>query len=397
MLPDVVTDVFRAEWAHVVAALVGFCGDVDVAEDAAQEAFATAAQRWARDGVPGNPRAWLVATGRNRAVDRLRRDRALAAKLHLLDRPTPPEVIAGATVVPDERLELVFLCCHPALAAEARVALTLRAVGGLSTSEIARAFLVAEETMKRRLTRARTKIRDARIPFAIPDRHALPARLGGVLAVLYLIFNQGYGDGRVDLAAEAIRRTRTLAELLPGQPRVTALLALMLLHDSRRDARWADGVLVPLAEQDRSRWDRARIAEGRALLDRALAEGARDPYAVQAAIAELQTEDRIDWPAVVALYDTLLGQTGSAVVALNRAVAVAEAEGPGPALAIVDALDLDGYRYFHSTRAELLRRLGAADAAVAAYDRALASTTTDAERRFLEARRAALAEPPHMP
>ena len=218
-----------------------------------------------------------------------------------------------------------------------------------------------------------------------------------MLAVLYLIFNQGYGDGRVDLAAEAIRLTRTLAELLPGQPRVTALLALMLLHDSRRDARWADGVLVPLAEQDRSRWDRARIAEGRALLDRALAEGARDPYAVQAAIAELQTEDRIDWPAVVALYDTLLGQTGSAVVALNRAVAVAEAEGPGPALAIVDALDLEGYRYFHSTRAELLRRLGAAEAAVAAYDRALALTTTDAERRFLEARRAALAEPPHMP
>ena len=222
------------------------------------------------------------------------------------------------------------------------MALTLRALGGLSTPEIARAFLVTEETMKRRLTRARTKIREAAIPFRVPDAAALPARLDAVLAVLYLIFNQGYGDGRVDLAAEAIRLTRTLAELLPAAERVLALLALMLLHDSRRDARFADGELVPLAEQDRTKWDHDRIAEGRALLDRALAAGARGPYAVQAAIAELQTEDPVDWRAVVALYDTLAAQTGSAVVALNRAVAVAEADGPGPALALVDALDLDG-------------------------------------------------------
>ena len=229
------------------------------------------------------------------------------------------------------------------------------------------------------------------IPFAMPDAEALPARLDAVLAVLYLIFNQGYGDGRVDLAAEAIRLTRTLGGLLPDQPRVTALLALMLLHDSRRDARWAGGELVPLADQDRGRWDHGKIAEGRRLLDQALAVGARDPYTVQAAIAALQTEDPIDWAAVVALYDRLVAQTGSAVVALNRAVAVAEAEGPARALALVDVLDLGDYRYFHSTRAELLRRLGDTAAACAAYDRALALTTTDAERRFLERRRATLA------
>ncbi len=380
-------DVFRNEWARVLAALVGFCGDVDVAEDAAQEAFAIAARRWPVDGAPDNPRAWLVATGRNRAIDRLRRDRTLADKLRALPPPTPVEAPLTATAIPDERLELVFLCCHPALAAEARVALTLRALGGLSTPEIARAFLVSEETMKRRLTRARTKIREAAIPFRVPDAAALPVRLDAVLAVLYLIFNQGYGDGRVDLAAEAIRLTRTLAELLPDAQRVLALLALMLLHDSRRDARFVGGRLIPLAEQDRGRWNREQIAEGRALLDRALAAGARDPYAVQAAIAELQTEDPVDWRAVVALYDTLQAQTGSAVVALNRAVAVAEVDGAGPALALLDALDLDGYRYFHSTRAELLRRLGDLPAARAAYDRALALTTTDAERRFLTGRR----------
>ena len=379
-------EVFRAEWGRVVAALVGFCRDVDVAEDAAQEAFAIAARRWPVDGTPDNPRAWLVTTGRNRAVDRLRRDRTLAEKLRQL---APPAEVP-LTAIPDERLELIFLCCHPALAPEARVALTLRALGGLSTPEIARAFLVTEETMKRRLTRARTKIREAAIPFRVPDAATLPTRVDAVLAVLYLIFNQGYGDGRVDLAAEAIRLTRTLAELLPAAERVLALLALMLLHDSRRDARFADGELVPLAAQDRTKWDHDRIAEGRALLDRALAAGARRPYAVQAAIAELQTEDPVDWRAVVALYDTLVAQTGSAVVALNRAVAVAEADGPGPALALVDALDLTGYRYFHSTRAELLRRLGDTAAARVAYDRALALTTTDAERRFLARRRADL-------
>jgi RNA polymerase sigma-70 factor, ECF subfamily len=382
-------EVFRAEWARVLASLVGFCGDVDLAEDAAQEAFTIAAERWARDGRPDHPRAWLVATARNRVIDRVRRDRLLAAKTRLLDRPPPTEITMSATI-PDERLELLFLCCHPALALEARVALTLRSLGGLSSPEIARAFLVADETMKRRLSRARTKIREAAIPFAVPAADALPARLGGVLAVLYLIFNQGYGDGRVDLAAEAVRLTRTLAALLPDEPRVDALLALMLLHDARRAARTVDGVVVPLAEQDRSRWDTAQIAEGRALLDRARAVGADGPYAVQAAIAALQTEDPVDWPAVVALYDRLWAQTGSPVVALNRAVAVAEADGPGPALALVDGLDLPDYRYYHSTRAELLRRLGDRAGARAAYDRALALTTTDPERRFLERRRAAL-------
>ena len=381
-------DVFRSEWARVLAALVGFCGDIDVAEDAAQEAFAIAARRWPADGEPDNPRAWLVATGRNRAIDRLRRDRTLADKLRQL--PQPVEVAVTPTFIPDERLELLVLCCHPALSPEARVALTLRALGGLSTPEIARAFLVTEETMKRRLSRARRKIREAAIPFRVPDPAALPARLDAVLAVLYLIFNQGYGDGRVDLAAEAIRLTRTLGELLPAAERVLALLALMLLHDSRREARFVDGELVPLAEQDRSRWNGGQIAEGRALLGRALAAGARDPYTVQAAIAELQTEDPVDWRAVLALYDTLQAQTGSAVVALNRAVAVAEAHGAGPALALVDALDLEGYRYFHSTRAELLRRLGDTAAARAAYDRALGLTTTAAERRFLARRRAEL-------
>jgi RNA polymerase sigma-70 factor, ECF subfamily len=384
-------EVFRAEWGRVVAALVGFCRDVDVAEDAAQEAFAIAARRWPVDGTPDSPRAWLVTTARNRALDRLRRDRTLAEKLRQLPHPAEAPVTAIPDErIPDERLELVFLCCHPALAPDARVALTLRALGGLSTPEIARAFLVGEETMKRRLTRARTKIREARIPFRVPDPDALPARLDAVLAVLYLIFNQGYGDGRVDLAAEAVRLTRVLAELLPGEAKVLALLALMLFHDSRRDARFADGELVPLAEQDRAAWDHDRIAEGRAVLDRALAAGARGPYAVQAAIAELQTEDPVDWPTVVALYDTLVAQTGSAVVALNRAVAVAEAEGPVPALALLDALHLDDYRYFHSTRAELLRRLGRRLDARAAYDRALARTTTDAERRFLTRRRAEL-------
>jgi RNA polymerase sigma-70 factor, ECF subfamily len=396
-VPEVTTDlteVFRAEWARVVAALVGYCGDLHVAEDAAQEAFATAAVRWPVDGTPDVPRAWLVTTARNRAIDRLRRERRLAEKLRLLEQQEASDEGAEAAVdssaIPDERLELVFLCCHPALAPEARVGLTLRAVGGLDTAEIARAFLVSEETMKRRLTRARTKIRDAGIPFGVPDERLMPARLDTVLAVLYLIFNQGYGDGRADLAAEAIRLTRVLDGLLPDQPRVTALLALMLLHDSRRGARVHDARLVPLADQDRSLWDAAQIAEGRALLDSALARGARGTYALQAAIANLQTEDPIDWPSVAKLYDALLSETRSAVVALNRAVAIAEIDGPAAALAIVDGLDLGDYRYLHSTRAELLRRLGDTAAAREAYERALDLTTTDAERRFLQHRMAEL-------
>lgn len=383
---DVVAGVFRAEWARVVATLVGFCGDLHVAEDAAQEAFATAARRWPVDGVPDVPRAWLVTAARNRAIDVLRRDQRLTDKLRLLEAP----VSSAGSTFPDERLELVFLCCHPALAPEARVALTLRAVGGLDTAEIARAFLVAEETMKRRLTRARTKIREAGIPFRVPDEPALDERLDTVLAVLYLIFNQGYGDGRVDLAAEAIRLAVVLDELLPTRPRVTALRALMVLHDSRRAARVRDGAIVPLAEQDRALWDGARIAEGRALLDGAIARGARGPYALQAAIAELQTREPVDWRAVAELYDALLRETGSPVVALNRAVAVAELDGPAAALAIVDGLELGDYRYLHSTRAELLRRLGDRAGARAAYDRALRLATTEPERRFLHRRRAEL-------
>ncbi|SDG25286.1 RNA polymerase sigma factor [Pseudonocardia oroxyli] len=386
-VPDRVEETFRAEWSRVVAALVGFCGDLHVAEDAAQEAFAAAARRWPVDGVPDVPRAWLITTARNGAVDLLRRERRHTEKLRALE-PPPPEAEDVSDI--DDRLELVFLCCHPALAPEARVALTLRAVGGLTTAEIARAFLVSEDTMKRRLTRARTKIRDAGIPFRVPDEALLPERLDTVLAVLYLIFNQGWGDGRADLAAEAIRLVALLDGLLPAQPRVTALHALMLLHDSRRAARMRNGMLVPLAEQDRDRWDSAQLAAGRALLDRAIARGARDPYTLQAAIAELQTEDPVDWVEVRRLYDALLAATGSAVVALNRAVAVAETGGPAAALAIVDGLELGDYRYLHSTRAELLRRLGDRDGARAAYDRALALATTGPERRFLEHRRAGL-------
>jgi RNA polymerase sigma-70 factor (ECF subfamily) len=385
--------VFRDEWARVLASLVGFLGDFDLAEEAAQEAFAIAAERWRRDGPPEHPAAWLVATGRNRAIDRLRRERTLAEKTRLLPVPeAEPEItpMDDDATIPDERLELVFTCCHPALATEAQVALTLRALGGLSTPEIARAFLVSEETMKRRLSRARTKIRVTGIPFAVPPDRVLPDRLLTVLAVLYLIFNEGYGDGRVDLAAEAIRLTRMLAGLMPDEPEALALLALMLLHDSRRGARVRDGEIVVLAEQDRGLWDAARIAEGRALLDRAIALHARGAYAVQAAIASLQTETPVDWPAVAALYGRLGELTRSPVVELNRAVAVAETEGPAAALAIVDALDLDGYRYLHSTRAELLRRLGDAGAARAAYGRAIELAATDAERRFLRRRRGEL-------
>jgi RNA polymerase sigma-70 factor (ECF subfamily) len=385
--------VFRDEWARVVGSLVGVLGDIDLAEEAAQEAFSIAAHRWARDGLPDNTRAWLVTTGRNRAIDRLRRERRHAEKIQLLDRPEPAEIGTESMddgTIPDERLELVFMCCHPALAPESRVALTLRAVGGLSTPEIARAFLVADEAMKRRLSRARTKIRAAAIPFAIPGEDIMAARVGTVLAVLYLIFNQGYGDGRVDLAAEAIRLGRILRELMPHEPEVSALLALMLLHDSRRSARIRDGEIVLLADQDRQQWDSAQIAEGRAVLGHAMARGARGVYAVQATIAALQTEDRIDWPSVAALYGTLRDMTGSAVVELNRAVAVAEAQGPVAALDIVDALDLDGYRYFHATRAELLRRSGNRPAARAAYRRALDLATTEPERRFLTRRLAEL-------
>jgi RNA polymerase sigma-70 factor, ECF subfamily len=289
------------------------------------------------------------------------------------------------TTFPDERLELIFTCCHPALALDAQVALTLRALGGLTTEEIARAFLVPPETMKRRLTRAKGKIRDAGIPFAVPADHLLPDRLAAVLAVVYLIFNQGYG-GRGDLAAEAIRLAGALAELMPDEPEIHALLALMLISDARREARFEQGELVLFSDQDRSRWDKAEIGRGRAALDRALALGGRGPYAIQAAIAALHTDDPRDWREIAALYAELARLTGSPVVELNRAVAVAEVDGVAAGLAIVDALDLDGYQYFHSTRADLLRRLGRLDEARAAYERALELTSADPEQRFLRRR-----------
>ena len=381
----------------MLACLIGYFGDFDLAEEATAEAFAIAAQRWPSDGPPDNPGAWLVTTARRRAIDRLRRDRVLAAKLRLLaaepSREKGEDDVAP-TPIPDERLELIFLCCHPALALEAQVALTLRAVAGLSTEEIARAFLVPADTMKRRLTRAKAKIKLAGIPFAVPAAPRLQERLAAVLAVVYLIFNQGYGDhqDRSGLAAEAIRLGRVLAVLLPAEPEVLGLLALMLLHDARRAARFTGEDLVLLADQDRSRWDRRQLAEGRALLDRALLDrvlpdrALPGPYALQAAIASLQTESELDWPQIAVLYGQLADLTGSAVVRLNRAVAVAEAEGPAAALASVDSLDLPDYQYWHSTRAELLRRLGRADEARAAYGEALARARTAPERRFLQRR-----------
>ena len=373
----------------MLASLIGYFGDFDLAEDAAAEAFAIAAQRWPSEGAPDHPAAWLVTTARRRAIDRLRRDRVLAGKLRLLAAELETGDSVDTTSIPDERLELIFMCCHPALAVEAQVALTLRAVGGLSTEEIARAFLVPPETMKRRLTRAKSKIKVAGIPFSVPSGPRLPERLGAVLAVVYLIFNEGYGDpDRPGLAAEAIRLGRVLAALLPGQPEVLGLLALMLLHDSRRGARFEGQDLVLLPDQDRSRWDWRQIAEGRAVLDRALTRvaGPAGPYAIQAAIASLQAEEQLDWPQISVLYGQLAELTGSPVIRLNRAVAVAEADGPAAALAIVDQLDLPDYQYWHSTRAELLRRLGRPDEARAAFRRALSLARTAPEKRFLERR-----------
>jgi RNA polymerase sigma-70 factor (ECF subfamily) len=381
-----IEEVFRDEWGRVLANLIGFLGDFDLAEEAVQEAFAIAAERWPRTGEPANPGAWLTTTARNRAIDRIRRDRTLVAKTRLLEVPeTVEDGVMEEHPFPDERLELIFTCCHPALALHAQVALTLRTLGGLTTEEIARAFLVPAETMKRRLTRAKNKIKTAGIPFRVPADHLLPDRLAAVLAVVYLIFNEGYG-GRSELAAEGIRLGRMLATLMPDEPEVHGLLALMLLHDSRREARFADGELVLLQDQDRSLWNHELIDEGRALLDQAIGLQGRGAYVLQAAIASLQAHDPIDWPEVAALFGELARVTGSPVVELNRAVAIAEVEGPEEALAILDALTLDDYQYLHSTRADLLRRLGRSDEARAAYQRALDLAHAEPERRFLEGR-----------
>ena len=388
--------VFRDHWGRVLASLVSLLGDFDRAEEAAAEAFAIAARRWPRNGEPANPTAWLVATARNRAIDRLRRERTEAERYRALARePAGADIVddeleaaLSDRPIADERLELLFCCCHPALALEAQVALTLRALGGLQTEEIAQAFLVAPETMKRRLSRAKVKIRDAGIPLATPSQARLPDRLQAVLAVVYLIFNEGYGGGRIDLAAEAIRLGRLLTRLMPDDSEVHGLLGLMLLHDARREARFAGGELVLLRDQDRSRWDGPSLDEGRTHVRRAFTLRGRGRYALQSAIAALQTQPDIDWRQIVALYRELHQRTDSPVVALNLAAACAEAGDAAAGLTIADGVAdaLAQYRYLHSTRAELLSRLGRREAAADAYRRAIALTPAGPERRFLQRR-----------
>ncbi len=381
---------FREQWGRVVAVLVGRFGDVDLAEEAAQEAFAIAVERWPAERGPV-PTGWLVTTARNRAIDRIRRDRTLASKAHLLGAVAEAEVPMGTPVIRDERLELIFLCCHPALAVEAQVALTLRTLGGLTTKEIARSFLVPEATMAQRLVRAKHKIRAAAIPFRVPPPEFLPERLAAVLAVVYLVFNEGFG-GRDELADEAIWLGGALAGLLPDEPEVHGLLAMMLLHDSRRAARHRGGDLVVLADQDRSLWDAGRIDAGRQELGQALALGGRGPYVLQAQIAASHAVDGSDWARIADLYADLAVRTGSPVVELNRAVAVAESAGPGAGLAVLEGLPLEEYRYLHSTRAELLARLGRTEEAAEAYRRALELTDDPAEERLLRGRVASLGQ-----
>jgi RNA polymerase sigma-70 factor (ECF subfamily) len=410
--------VYRAEYGRCVATLTRLFGDIGLAEEAVQDAFITALETWPARGIPDNPGAWITTTARNRAIDRLRRRRVVAEKAEILGRQAlieeelatiDPDAVIDATEtmspIVDDRLRLIFTCCHPALAMDARVALTLRTLGGLSTPEIARAFLVPEATLAQRLVRAKRKIRDAGIPYRVPDDHALPERLDGVLRVLYLVFNEGYGAStgdqliRRDLTAEAIRLVRVLATLMPDEPEVLGLLALMLLHDARRETRTGpSGELVLLEDQDRGRWDRARIDEGQAILERAMRMRRVGPYQLQAAIASLHDEAAstaaTDWAQIGAIYRILGEMQPSPVVELNRAVAVAMADGPAAGLALVDAIaangSLDGYPYLHSTRADLLRRLGRRAEAVEAYRAARELTSNAAERAFLERRIAEL-------
>ncbi|MFD9398611.1 RNA polymerase sigma factor [Streptomyces sp. NPDC060011] len=388
--------VFRAEYGRAVSVLIRLLGDIDLAEEAVQDAFTTAVAKWPETGTPPSPAGWIITTARNRAVDRLRREasrearHAEAVRLHAPDEP------AEEGPVRDDRLRLIFTCCHPALAPQAQVALTLRLLGGLTTPQIARAFLVPEATMAQRIVRAKAKIRDAGIPYRIPRDADLPDRVDGVLAVVYLVFNEGYG-GRADLCTEAVRLGRLLVELMPDEPEALGLLALMLLIEARRPARTSGyGDLVLLADQDRSRWDRGLIAEGQDLVRRCLRRNRPGPYQIQAAVnavhSDAPTADATDWDQIRRLYDQLMALAPSPVVALNRAVAVAETEGPGTALALVEDLDLAGYPAFHAVRADLLRRLGRTGEAVEAYDAAVAVTESAPERAHLERVRTALAK-----